>query len=54
MIIKAEDFTVKMKLVSAELRNEQIDEIRQRFETLEYPETSWFTRPACNIFITPK
>ncbi len=35
MIMRAEDFLVKMKMVLAELTNEQIDQIRQRFKTLK-------------------
>ncbi len=32
MLMKAEDFLVKMKLIIAEVRNEQIDDVRKKFE----------------------
>ena len=35
MVRKAEDFLVKMKLEIAELRNEQIESLREKFKTVE-------------------
>lgn len=35
MVIKAEDFTVKMKLIVADLRVEQIEKLREEFKTLD-------------------
>ncbi|MBI3412593.1 MAG: HEPN domain-containing protein [Candidatus Aenigmarchaeota archaeon] len=34
MLAKAEDFLVKMKLMISELRNEQVETLRKKFETL--------------------
>ena len=34
MVVKAEDFLIKMKLLIAELKNEQIDNLREKFEDM--------------------
>lgn len=35
MVKKAEDFLVKMKLLISELKNEQMDNLREKFKTVE-------------------